>query len=360
MKEKNMVSKRYVLMLIVILSLCNQCIFRPSNCVYSDELSINQTEIEESKVTSSFPVYYNQNSCLTDAQKQNFIRSISGYAQMLANQNDLYASVMIAQAIVESGWGMSQLAISPNYNLFGIKGSYNGQFVNFPTQEYINGKWVTVNAKFRRYPSYKESLQDNANVIKNTSFQPGVYYYWGAWKSHTKTYRDATNYLTGRYATAPNYGKVLNNVIETYKLTKYDIDSSTSKTSPMYRLYNPNSGEHLYTLNSGERDILPKYGWKYEGVSWLAPNQGTAVYRLYNPYSGDHLYTSSWREINNLTRIGWRYEGISFYSGGPKNILRLFNPNEKIGTHHYTLSDNEKNYLVKCGWRYEGSCFNGY
>ncbi len=75
----------------------------------------------------------------------------------------------------------------------------------------------------------------------------------------------------------------------------------------MYRLYNPHSGEHLYTLNQSEKNSLPKYGWKYEGVSWLAPNQGTALYRLYNPYSEDHLYNYNWGEINNLTRIGWRY-----------------------------------------------------
>lgn len=355
-----MLNKKVILSLTILFFVCNQYLLGMNNYVFSDETSINQLEIEENKSNSSLSMYYKQNSFLTDAQKQNFINSISGYAQILANQNDLYASVMMAQAILESGWGMSELAMSPNHNLFGIKGSYNGQYVIFPTQEYVNGHWITVNAKFRRYPSYKESLQDNAYVIKNTSFQPGVYYYWGVWKSHTQSYRDATNYLTGRYATAPNYGQVLNEIIETYGLTKYDTGGSTSQTSPVYRLYNPNSGEHLYTLNSGERDTLPKYGWKYEGVSWLAPNQGTAVYRLYNPYSGDHLYASSWGEINNLTRIGWKYEGVSFYSGGPKNILRLFNPNEKIGTHHFTLSIEEKNYLVTLGWKYEGKCFSGY
>lgn len=81
-----------------------------------------------------------------------------------------YASVMIAQAIVESGWGNSTLASAPNYNLFGIKGSYNGQSVTMPTSEYVNGQWITVNAAFRKYPSYKESLQDNVTVLKTTSF----------------------------------------------------------------------------------------------------------------------------------------------------------------------------------------------
>ncbi len=204
--------------------------------------------------------------------QQAFIDSIASTAQSLASANDLYASVMIAQAIVESGWGNSALASAPNYNLFGIKGSYNGQSVTMPTSEYVNGQWITVNAAFRKYPSYKESLQDNVTVLKTTSFQPGVYYYSGAWKSNTNSYKDATAWLTGRYATAPNYGATLNNVIETYNLTQYD--TAPTSTSPMYRLYNRHTGEHLYTLNAGEKNYLPTVGWEYEGIAWQAPNSG--------------------------------------------------------------------------------------
>ncbi|WP_165005172.1 MULTISPECIES: glycoside hydrolase family 73 protein [unclassified Enterococcus] len=290
--------------------------------------------------------------------QQAFIDSIASTAQSLASANDLYASVMIAQAIVESGWGNSTLASAPNYNLFGIKGSYNGQSVTMPTSEYVNGEWITVNAAFRKYPSYKESLQDNVTVLKTTSFQSGVYYYSGAWKSNTKSYKDATAWLTGRYATAPNYGSTLNNVIETYNLTQYDT-ATPAATSPMYRLYNRHTGEHFYTLNAGEKNYLPTVGWKYEGVAWQAPNSGSPVYRMYNPYSGDHHYTMAQSEINFLKKLGWRYEGLSFYSGGSKPIYRLFNPNEKTGTHHYTLSASERDWLTPMGWRYEGIGFYG-
>lgn len=40
------------------------------------------------------------------------------------------------------------------------------------------------------------------------------------------------------------------------------------KTIPMYRLFNPNSGEHFYTRDTGERDHLRKIGWNYEGIGW--------------------------------------------------------------------------------------------
>lgn len=155
-----------------------------------------------------------------------FLAEIAGYAQPVAAANDLYASVMMAQAIIESGWGASTLSQAPNYNLFGIKGSYQGQSVYMDTWEYLNGKWVIKKEPFRKYPSYQQSFNDNAYVLKNTSFQAGVYYYSGAWRSKTSSYKDATAWLTGRYATDPSYGTKLNNIIAAYNLSKYDSPSS--------------------------------------------------------------------------------------------------------------------------------------
>lgn len=84
----------------------------------------------------------------------------------------------------------------------------------------------------------------------------------------------------------------------------------------MYRLRNPNSGEHFYTSNNTEKDRLVRAGWDYEGIGLVAPSKGQPVYRLYNPNSGAHHYTISVNEKNNLKRAGWRDEGIGWYSGG--------------------------------------------
>ncbi|MGC3809538.1 glucosaminidase domain-containing protein, partial [Enterococcus faecalis] len=113
-----------------------------------------------------------------------------------------YASVMFAQAMLESSYGSSGLASAPNYILFGVKGSYNGQSVYMPTKEYLDGQWVTVTAAFRSYNSYAESFQDHANVIRSTAFGD-TYHYSGVWKSNTSRYRDATAALAGSYATDP-------------------------------------------------------------------------------------------------------------------------------------------------------------
>ncbi len=125
----------------------------------------------------------------------------------------------------------------------------------------------------------------------------------------------------------------------------------------MYRLYNPNSGEHFYTSSTGERDVLIGLGWNYEGIGWVAPStSNTPVYRLYNQYGGEHHYTTSLSERNNLIRLGWNDEGIGWYSDDSHSVplYREYNPNQFANNHNYTTSRNEHNYLISIGWRDEG------
>lgn len=126
----------------------------------------------------------------------------------------------------------------------------------------------------------------------------------------------------------------------------------------MYRLYNPNSGEHFYTANVEERAYLVVVGWQDEGIGWLAPaSSNTPVYRLYNPNAGDHHYTINAAERDMLVRVGWRDEGIGWYSddacGEP--LYRLYNPNAiSAGAHHYTTNAAERDHLAAIGWNDEG------
>lgn len=133
---------------------------------------------------------------------------------------------------------------------------------------------------------------------------------------------------------------------------------------PMYRLYNPNSGEHFYTANKAERNDVAAHGWHYEGIGWLAPSQGDPVYRLYNPYAGDHHYTLSASERDYLATVGWRYEGTGWQScaasdGSRAALLRQYNPYAWAGSHNFTLSQDENNQLVAAGWRAEGTAWYG-
>ena len=158
-------------------------------------------------------------------------------------------------------------------------------------------------------------------------------------------------------------GYIVDEYIINYKADPIDIDEDDEPEKPviekvtMYRLYNPNSGEHFYTASTVERSNLISVGWRDEGVAWIAPKKtDKPVYRLYNPNAGDHHYTLSAAEKDNLVSVGWNYEGIGWYSSDKtgKPIYRVYNPNAIAGAHHFTLSQNEVKDLVKVGWKDEG------
>ena len=137
--------------------------------------------------------------------------------------------------------------------------------------------------------------------------------------------------------------------------TAFTFDVLTATT--MYRLYNPNSGEHFYTSNTAERDTLIAVGWNDEGIGWYAPPySNTPVYRLYNRNGGEHHFTTSVGERNSLIALGWEDEGISCYSNDRQSIpvYRQYNPNAFANNHNYTTSLQENNDLVALGWRAEG------
>ena len=85
---------------------------------------------------------------------------------------------------------------------------------------------------------------------------------------------------------------------------------------PMYRLYNPNSGEHFYTGGEVERNALRAVGWNFEGIGWYSDDaRGVPLYRQYNPnaVTGSHNYTPDRAENDALVRMGWIAEGIGWY-----------------------------------------------
>jgi hypothetical protein len=131
-----------------------------------------------------------------------------------------------------------------------------------------------------------------------------------------------------------------------------------STSVPVYRLYCPVNGEHLYTLDYNEVTTLSgAYGWDYEGIAWYAPDSGTAVYRLYNPELRNHLYTTDTNEVQVLTAShGWQADNNGkpvFYSGGTVPIYRVYNEGLS-GMHHLTSDYNEYITLPAYGWSQEG------
>ncbi|MEJ6348011.1 glucosaminidase domain-containing protein [Holzapfeliella sp. He02] len=182
----------------------------------------------------------------TDDNSQ-FIERIAPYAQAQAMNYGVYPSVMMAQAILESAWGTSALGQAPNYNLFGIKGAYQGQSVMMPTSEWDSnaGKYIQIQAPFRKYPDFGASFGDNGDKLRN-GLTTNSNFYNGTWIENTTSYQDSTKWLTGRYATSPTYNTNLNRVIETYNLTRFDPQVTTVngqvQTKTTANLYNTYTG----------------------------------------------------------------------------------------------------------------------
>ncbi|QTJ35149.1 peptidoglycan DD-metalloendopeptidase family protein [Dolosigranulum pigrum] len=139
---------------------------------------------------------------------EEFINLISAEVQRYADEYNIYASVMMAQAALQSGWGTSATAQAPNNNVMGITAGSNEQGV-----------------EYRTYENIVASLKDYAELIRNgVSWDKN--FYSGAWRENAATYEEATKWLTGRYAIDPNYHLKLNELIKRYNLTRFDVQTS--------------------------------------------------------------------------------------------------------------------------------------
>src|SRR5439155_264951 len=127
-----------------------------------------------SSPTSAAPSYTRNNPPASAAhvphtsRQQAFISAIAPGALAAQSRYGIPASVTIAQAIDESGWGQSALAIR-DHNLFGIKGTGPAGTDMLPTQEYQNGHYVTVTAPFRVYHNVAESIADHGHLLATGS-----------------------------------------------------------------------------------------------------------------------------------------------------------------------------------------------
>ncbi|HCO80184.1 phage tail protein [Bacillus sp. (in: firmicutes)] len=144
-----------------------------------------------------------------------FIKKLAPGAQKVYKKYNVLASLVIAQGCLESGFGSSGLSQQAN-NLFGIKGTYNGKYVLMWTSEQDKkGNVTRIQAKFRKYPSYAESLADLGSLYTRLSRYQDVV--------GEKDYKKATAAVSkAGYATDINYATKLNSIIFTYKLTQYD------------------------------------------------------------------------------------------------------------------------------------------
>lgn len=210
---------------------------------------------------------------IDNSSTEAFIKSIAPRIQILAGKNNLFASIILAQAILESGSGQSDMAVN-YFNIFNITGSYFGKSISFKTQEYAGDQAYLMEQSFRVYSNYDQSLEDYINLmLSGTTWNPNIYA--GSWKTHAKNYTEAAQALQGVFATDPEYAQKLIDLIQEYHLDFYDnVDSKTEvwgeniPTSP------------VMTSKAAESDFPAYNGVEYPGAESYA--FGNCTQYVYN------------------------------------------------------------------------------
>ena len=148
--------------------------------------------------------------------KTHFINSVKDHVSDCWTKHQILPSVVMAQAILESGWGTSDKAIKAN-NLFGIKAAsdWKGPTVTLPTKEYVNNKWITVDAKWRKYNNWGHSIVNHAEFLKESPRYKAII--------RNTDYKFVCQELQkAGYATDPAYASKLISVIEANNLSQFD------------------------------------------------------------------------------------------------------------------------------------------
>lgn len=182
---------------------------------------------------------------------QNFIQSVAPGAINGWKQYGVLPSVTVAQAILESGWGSSTLSTQA-HNLFGIKGSYHGHYVNMPTREVYNGRSVYINDNFRAYANNSESVEDHGNFLYVNSRYHNLL--------GDRNYVSVANKLRqDGYATDPSYASLLIQLVQEYNLTQLDTVAFSGQQVIINKNTDGNNdntynqgGPQYYTVQSGD------------------------------------------------------------------------------------------------------------
>lgn len=146
--------------------------------------------------------------------RQAYIEDTEKMAVRIARKNNILPSVMLAQSILESNWGRSELSREYN-NYFGIKAVKKDQGVVFETEEYVDGESGRYMENFKKYSSKRESFEHYAKLLSTAKRYEKV--------KTAKNYKEAAQYIKeGGYATDPSYADKIISVVEKYELDKYD------------------------------------------------------------------------------------------------------------------------------------------
>jgi hypothetical protein len=196
-----------------------------------------------------------------------FIAFVGSRAQTAMAATGVPASVTVAQAIVETGWGKHTIGAAKN--LFGIKGKGPAGSVRAPTREFRNGAWVTIEADFAKYDSFAQSIEEHARLfLKHKRYAAALKV-----KDDVDSFAHAIQ--KAGYATAPDYADQLIKLMKTHNLYRFDRPSAPENAGRRGGLH---AGRGLVrqgsgTLQSGPRLNRATNASVVRGVPVLGPGR---------------------------------------------------------------------------------------
>lgn len=198
----------------------------------TDASYTDDTPVEDGTAPSQTePSVQTQAASLKDMSVEEVIEAVAPLFTADMQESGILASVSLAQFILESGYGKSELIQNAN-NGFGMKENLSGNtwsgstweegsVYEKMTQEFVDGQYITVVSAFRKYDCLEDSIADHSAYLigakkGNANRYEGIV--------GERDYREAITIIkNGGYATSPTYITRICELIEQYDLTRYDI-----------------------------------------------------------------------------------------------------------------------------------------
>lgn len=187
-----------------------------------------------------------QASVLKNLSEADAIKKVGALFTADMKKSGILASVSLAQFILESGYGKSELAQNAN-NLFGMKCSLSGntwsgsawdgksKYTKKTQEQNKDGSYETSTADFRKYPCIEDSIADHSAYLLGA--KNGSKARYEGLKGCTD-YKKAVQIIKdGGYATSLTYVEKLCSIIEKWKLTDYDVKDSGGSSETAVRWY---------------------------------------------------------------------------------------------------------------------------
>ena len=262
-----------------------------------------------------------------NAKSQAFIQSVAQGAINGWHTYQVLPSVTVAQAILESGWGSSYLSTAA-HNLFGIKGSYNGNSIRLQTREVYNGQSVYIYDNFRAYANNDQSVEDHGAFLNQNSRYHNLL-------GDTSYVSVANKLRADGYATDPNYASALINLVQTYGLDRLDSIALSGATAVNNKGNGAANNDAYNTSDTGNGTSTSTGGTSYYTVK-----AGDTLSGIANNYQ---------TTVNTLARLNNLANPNLIYVGQRLMAQQAATPSQPQPTTPSTSTTTAATYTVKAG-----------